>query len=79
LLHAVWAAGAMADWRRTDWRSWLPLVLLVAKLIYEQWSGASALLAGMPVVVNAHLYGAIGGALAAATLLLLKARQHQSL
>jgi hypothetical protein len=38
------------------------------KLIYEQWNGQLPFnQSGVPVVVNAHLYGALGGlALAAA-------------
>ena len=43
-------------------------VVLVGKLAWEQWQGALPLSGDMPVVVDAHLYGAIGGALAGAWL-----------
>ena len=45
-------------------------LLLVGKLAWEQWHGALPLSGDMPVVVDAHLYGAIGGALAGAVLAL---------
>jgi hypothetical protein len=40
--------------------------VLVGKLAWEQWHGALPLSGDMSVVVDAHLYGAIGGALAGA-------------
>ena len=42
------------------------LLLLVAKISWEQFSGpvpGSELTSGGPVVVDAHLYGALGGVL----------------
>lgn len=62
MLHGLLVAGALLGGR-----AGLPiLVLIVIKLGWEQFAGAgaSAWLGG-PVVVDAHLYGAIGGALAA--------------
>jgi len=53
----------------------LLLVALVLKLAWEQLHGASLLVASFPVVVDAHLYGAIGGLLAWR---LLRARQRAS-
>lgn len=67
VLHALFAAGALAEaiaGRRDGW--WL-LAGLVLKLTWEQWQGPlpmTASSAGGPVVVNAHLYGALGGVLA---------------
>lgn len=65
VLHGALAAGALAWWRRQP----KPLALLlsaylVGKLAWEQWHGALPLSGDLPVVVDAHLYGAIGGALA---------------
>jgi rhomboid family GlyGly-CTERM serine protease len=70
-LHGVWAAGALSAARERDagghlqWRNGAPLIVLCLKLIYEQWGGQSAFLGALPVVLNAHLYGAAGGAVAA--------------
>ena len=44
------------------------IVLVLAKLAWEQWAGAlpfTAEAAGGPVIVDAHLYGGLGGLLAA--------------
>ena len=64
VLHGVFAAGVAAHLRRGERDGWLLGAMLVAKLIYEQSVGALPLVPG-PVVVDAHLYGALGGALAA--------------
>jgi rhomboid family GlyGly-CTERM serine protease len=62
-LHGFWAAGAVGQWHWRDRASWLPLVLLALKLGLEQWRGQSVVLGGLPVVLDAHIYGALGGAL----------------
>lgn len=66
-LHGLFAMGAWLEWRQGQ-RSGLYLLLgLAAKLVFEQLAGAlpmTANAAGGPVVVDAHLYGALGGALA---------------
>jgi rhomboid family GlyGly-CTERM serine protease len=66
VLHGALAAGAIAWWCR-EARVWaLALTaLLIGKLGWEQWQGALPLSGGLPVVVDAHLYGAIGGVIAA--------------
>lgn len=67
VLHGVLAAGAL---QLAAGRSWIGAALLVglaAKLVWEQRFGAtpmSASLSGGPVVVDAHLYGALGGSMA---------------
>lgn len=69
VLHGALAAGAIA-WLRHESRH-LALALsliLVGKLAWEQWQGALPFSGDMPVIVDAHLYGAIGGALAAGIL-----------
>jgi rhomboid family GlyGly-CTERM serine protease len=67
-LHGVLAAGALAHLRRRDPEGWLLAGLLVGKLAYEQWIGALPFLTGATVVVDAHLYGAFGGLVAATAL-----------
>jgi rhomboid family GlyGly-CTERM serine protease len=69
VLHGALAAGALGWWRHESRRLALALTaVLVGKLTWEQWHGALPLSGDMPVVVDAHLYGAIGGALAGAAL-----------
>jgi rhomboid family GlyGly-CTERM serine protease len=68
-LHGIMAAGTLAHLRRRDIDGWILAVFLVAKLAYEQSAGAlpfSANPAG--VVVDAHLFGTLGGAGIAACL-----------
>jgi rhomboid family GlyGly-CTERM serine protease len=67
-LHGVMAAGTLAHLRRGELEGWILATFLCAKLTYEQLWGAMPFDAGMPVVVAAHLYGAIGGLIAAAAL-----------
>jgi len=62
VLHAVLAAGTVAWWKTEP----MPLALLltlimIGKLIWEQTLGALPLSGELPVVVNAHLYGEVGG------------------
>jgi rhomboid family GlyGly-CTERM serine protease len=67
VLHGVMAAGTLAQLRRGEATGWVLLAFLAGKLAYEHWVGALPL-AGSVVVVDAHLYGVAGGALAAAFL-----------
>ena len=76
ILHGALAAGAIAWWRHES-RS-LALILtaiFLGKLAWEQWHGALPLSGDLPVVVDAHLYGAIGGGLAGLMLWLQAHRQ----
>jgi rhomboid family GlyGly-CTERM serine protease len=71
LLHGLLAAGLFAGIRRRDREAGVLAVLVLAKLAWEQLAGplpGSAATAGGNVIVNAHLYGAAGGLLAAALL-----------
>lgn len=62
VLHGVLAAGTLAWWRREDWRLATALTAItVGKLAWEQWQGPLPLSGELPVVINAHLFGAIGG------------------
>ena len=65
VLHGALVAGAMTWWRcQPKWLALLLSTYLVGKLAWEQRYGALPLSGDMPVVVDAHLYGSIGGALA---------------
>jgi len=69
VLHGLLAAGALSWWRRESKSFALVITtILVAKLAWEQTHSALPLSGDMPVVVDAHLYGALGGAVAATLL-----------
>ena len=66
LLHGLLLAGAIRGLRSLPVESIVICTLVVAKLAYEQVAGplpGAEAAAGGAVVVNSHLYGAIGGAL----------------
>lgn len=66
VLHGALAAGALAWWRDESRALSAALtVIFLGKLTWEQWAGALPLSGDLPVIVDAHLYGAIGGGLAA--------------
>lgn len=68
LLHGCMAAGLVAWWRDSrDWLAWLVALLFAAKLAWEHAVGPLPFTGGaisLPVVHEAHTYGAVGGALA---------------
>jgi rhomboid family GlyGly-CTERM serine protease len=68
VLHGVMAAGALAHVRARERDGWPLAGLLAVKLAYEHWVGALPFAGTQAVVVNAHLYGVLGGAVAAAFL-----------
>jgi rhomboid family GlyGly-CTERM serine protease len=75
VLHGVMAAGTLAHLWRRDPDGWILLGFLVLKLFWEQGHGALPFnRAGTPVVVDAHLYGACGGALAGLAALAMRTR-----
>lgn len=68
VLHGVMSAGTWAHLRRRDWDGWILAAFIVGKLVWEQTHGALPLSGAegrLRVVVDAHLYGAIGGLLVA--------------
>ncbi len=68
-MHGVMSAGTLAHVRRRDLDGWILAIFLIVKLGYEQTAGALPFAdTGPGVVVNAHLYGAIGGLAVAAFL-----------
>jgi rhomboid family GlyGly-CTERM serine protease len=65
-MHGVMTAGTLAHVKRRDLDGWILAVFIIVKLIYEQTAGALPFAdTGPGVVVDAHLYGAIGGLLVA--------------
>jgi rhomboid family GlyGly-CTERM serine protease len=79
-LHALIIAGVLADIRVYPRSATVLLVLVVGKLVWEQIAGAlpgSESVAGGAVVVDAHLYGAIGGALLGTVLVIFNAHRQR--
>jgi rhomboid family GlyGly-CTERM serine protease len=71
LLHGLIIAGAVGAFKSMPTESLIICVAVAGKLIYEQLAGplpGSAETAGGTVVVNAHLYGAVGGTISALVL-----------
>jgi rhomboid family GlyGly-CTERM serine protease len=69
VLHGIMAAGTLAHLRRGEREGWALAAILIAKLAYEHWMGALPFSGSDPVIVDAHLYGVLGGAAAATALL----------
>jgi len=68
LLHGLLVAGILTRLRTMDIETGVLLLLLIAKIGYEQLNGplpGSEGTSGGAVVVDAHLYGALGGAVGA--------------
>jgi len=77
-LHGLIIAGVLADLKHYPRSAAALLILVVGKLVWEQVAGAlpgSESVAGGRVVVNAHLYGAIAGAVLGLGLLYLRRRR----
>ena len=65
-LDTLWAAGSLGLMLKRDRFGWMLAVVLLAKLAYEQFFGAlpfSTVSSGGNVIVDAHLYGALAGAI----------------
>ena len=60
-LHGVMTAGTLAHLRRGDLDGWILAAFIVVKLSYEQLAGALPFEEHATTIVDAHLYGAIGG------------------
>ncbi len=60
-LHGAMTAGTLAHLRRGDLDGWILAAFIVVKLGYEQFAGALPFAGSPDTVVDAHLYGAIGG------------------
>lgn len=70
VLHGCWAAAAVFAPRQRRGEALGGAALLAAKLAAEHWHGplSGTLDPALPVVVGAHLYGALGGLAAALAL-----------
>lgn len=82
ILHGLLMAGAISGLLKRCEGSLLLLALVVVKLGWEQWQGplpGSEAGAGGPVIVDAHLYGAITAALLMGMLLAIPAGRRQLL
>ncbi|HEY1991359.1 MAG TPA: rhombosortase, partial [Gammaproteobacteria bacterium] len=65
-LDTLWAVGSLRLLFKRDRFGWILAAVLAAKLVYEQCFGAlpfSTVASGGNVIVDAHLYGALAGAL----------------
>ena len=68
VLHGILAGGVFAGLLRREREAIVLAVFIVGKLAWEQWVGpmpGSESASGGAVIVDAHLYGAVGGLLAA--------------
>ena len=72
-LHGVMTAGTVAHLRRGDLDGWILAVFIAGKLAYEQLSGALPFAGTANTIVDAHLYGAVGGVVLA---LMLQSRRE---
>ncbi|MCK8515661.1 rhombosortase [Methylonatrum kenyense] len=67
VVSGIWAAAALHGSLRRDWLGFAAIALLAAKLAWEQVQGAPVSLTeemSDAVIVDAHLYGMLGGLLA---------------
>jgi rhomboid family GlyGly-CTERM serine protease len=74
-LHGIMVAGALALAIARSRLGAILLLMVVAKIAWEHFAGPlpfSELTSGGPVVTDAHLYGAAGGAVAYAALYLIR-------
>lgn len=67
VLHGLIIFGFLFSFKQTPWINGVGLMLVIGKLVHEQSAAYQATdlqqLLPVPVVVDAHLYGAISGAL----------------
>lgn len=76
VLHGALAAGVVAWWRfETRTLAAILTLIFLAKLGWELSQGSLPSVSSMPVVIDAHLYGAVGG-LVAGVLIALAHRQR---
>lgn len=77
LLHGMLAAGIVAGLADRNTEALILAVVVTGKLAWEQFAGplpGSEATSGGAVIVDAHLYGVIGGTVAAAALIRVRRR-----
>ena len=77
LLHGMLAAGIVSGLAGRSGEALVLAVVVAGKLAWEQFAGplpGSEATSGGAVIVDAHLYGVIGGTLVAATLIRVRGR-----
>jgi membrane associated rhomboid family serine protease len=77
LLHGMLAAGIVAGLADRNYEALVLAIVVTGKLAWEQFAGplpGSEATSGGAVIVDAHLYGVIGGAIAAAALVRVRRR-----
>jgi rhomboid family GlyGly-CTERM serine protease len=77
LLHGMLAAGIVAGLADRNVEALVLAIVVTGKLAWEQFAGplpGSEATSGGAVIVDAHLYGVIGGAVAAAALVRVRRR-----
>jgi rhomboid family GlyGly-CTERM serine protease len=72
VLHSVMAAGTVKHMVNRHWDRWILSIGLCAKLAWEQWTQRHGV-AAPGIVVDAHLYGALCGALTGGGLMAMTA------
>ena len=80
LLHGMLAAGIVAGLADRSTEALILAVVVAGKVAYEQFAGplpGSEATSGGAVIVDAHLFGAVGGTVAAAAL--IRVRRQASL
>ena len=82
LLHGLFVAWLVVDLLNGQRIAVVLLLFVSLKLVYEQWFGplpGSVESTGLPVLVNAHLYGALSGGLLGVILFVKQSRtEHRS-
>ena len=76
VLHGLMLLGAAAMLRSRSALGYVLMAGVLGKLVWEQWQGPlpfSESTSGGPVLVDAHLYGAVGGAVALGITLIIGA------
>lgn len=80
LLHGLFVAWLVVDLLNGQRMAVVLLLFVSLKLVYEQWFGplpGSVETTGLPVLVNAHLYGALSGGLFGVILFFKQSRACQ--
>jgi rhomboid family GlyGly-CTERM serine protease len=68
VLHGILAAGTLAQLRRRRPEGWVLALILAGKLLYEHFAGPLPFSGSGPVIVTAHVFGVLGGTVAALAL-----------